>query len=197
MMHWTLLAIVLVVLGWSAIGPADRMTWWLEVAPAIAGILIIAAVWKRFKFTDLVLALIAAHMVILIIGGHYTYAEVPAFNWLRDEFDLARNHYDRLGHLFQGFVPAMIAREVLIRNGVVARRGWLGFLCVTIALSISAFYEMIEWWVALLSDTAAESFLGTQGDHWDTQWDMFCALIGAAAAMVTLSRVHDRQLERG
>lgn len=187
---------VLAVLGWSAIGPADRVTWWLEVAPAIAGLLIIAALWKRFKFTDLVLVLIAAHMVILIIGGHYTYAEVPAFNWLRDEFDLARNHYDRVGHLFQGFVPAMIAREVLIRTGVVQRRGWLGFLCVTIALSISAFYEMIEWWVALLSDEAAESFLGTQGDNWDTQWDMFCALIGATAAMVTLSRIHDRQLER-
>lgn len=196
MLHWTLLAVVLAVLGWSAIGPADRMTWWLEVAPAIAGLLIIAALWKRFKFTDLVLVLIAAHMVILIIGGHYTYAEVPAFNWLRDEFDLARNHYDRVGHLFQGFVPAMIAREVLIRTGVVKRRGWLGFLCVTIALSISAFYEMIEWWVALLSDEAAESFLGTQGDNWDTQWDMFCALIGATVAMVTLSRLHDRQLER-
>lgn len=196
MLHWTLLAVVLAVLGWSAIGPADRVTWWLEVAPAIAGLLIIAALWKRFKFTDLVLVLIAAHMVILIIGGHYTYAEVPAFNWLRDEFDLARNHYDRVGHLFQGFVPAMIAREVLIRTGVVKRRGWLGFLCVTIALSISAFYEMIEWWVALLSDEAAESFLGTQGDNWDTQWDMFCALIGATVAMVTLSRLHDRQLER-
>ncbi len=196
MLHWTLLAVVLAVLGWSAIGPADRVTWWLEVAPAIAGLLIIAALWKRFKFTDLLLVLIAAHMVVLIIGGHYTYAEVPAFNWLRDELDLARNHYDRVGHLFQGFVPAMIAREVLIRTGVVARRGWLGFLCVTIALSISAFYEMIEWWVALLSDEAAESFLGTQGDNWDTQWDMFCALTGATTAMLTLSRLHDRQLDR-
>ncbi len=193
-LHWTLLAVVLATLAWSAVEPHDRLTWWLEVSPALGGLAIIAAFWNRFRFTDLVLVLIAAHMVILIIGGHYTYAEVPAFNWLREEFDLARNHYDRVGHLFQGFVPALIAREVLIRNHVIARRGWLGFVCVTIALSISAFYEMIEWWVALLSDQAAESFLGTQGDNWDTQWDMFCALTGATVALLTLSRLHDRQL---
>ncbi len=195
-LHWGLLATCVAVFIWSAIEPYDRMTWWLEVLPAVVGVGLIMVLWNRFRFTDLVLVLIAIHAIILIIGGHHTYAEVPLFNWLRDEYGLARNHYDRLGHLAQGFVPAMIARELFIRLNVFARRGWMPFVILCVALAISAFYELIEWWVALISDEAAESFLGTQGDNWDTQWDMFCALIGASIALLTLSRWHDRQLTK-
>lgn len=192
--HATLLVIGVAVLVWSGVGPRDAYTWVLEVAPALAAGIILVLLYPRFRFTDLVYVLILIHAVILMIGGHYTYAEMPLFNWLRDEYGLARNYYDRLGHFAQGFVPAMVAREVLLRKRVVNGRGWLFLLVCCFALALSAFYELIEWWVALASGSAADAFLGTQGDVWDTQWDMFTALCGAVAAQFLMSRWHDRQL---
>ena len=188
--------VFLLALGWSAIEPRDRFTWWLEVAPAIAAIIILAATRSRFPLTPLLYVLILVHAVILIVGGHYTYAEVPLGDWLRDLVGGERNNYDKLGHFAQGFVPAMVARELLIRMHVMARRGWLPFLVLCISLAISAFYELIEWWAAILSGEGAEAFLGTQGYAWDTQSDMMWALSGAIMALILLSRTHDRQLSR-
>jgi len=193
-LHLALLVACAAVLAWSGIVPKDRLTWLLEVAPAIVAAIVLAAVYPRWRFTPLVLTLIAIHAVILMVGGRYTYAEVPAFNWLRDEFGLARNYYDRVGHFAQGFVPAMVAREILLRRGVLERGGWLFFLVTCVCLAISACYEFIEWWVAVATGEAAEAFLGTQGDVWDTQWDMFLALVGAVTAQLVLSSLHDRQL---
>ncbi len=190
------LAVFFAVLAWSAIGPHDRLTWWLEVVPALIALVVLALTRRHFPLTPLVYFLILAHCVILMVGGHYTYAEVPAGDWVRDWVGGERNNYDKLGHFAQGFVPAMVAREVFLRLGVVGRRGWLGFLCVCFCLAFSAFYELIEWWAALLSATAAESFLGTQGYVWDTQSDMLWALVGALSALLLLSRFHDRQLAR-
>ena len=194
--HLALLAMVVAVIAWSGWQPYDRFTWWLEVSPALAGIAILLAIYRRFRFTTLCSTLIALHICVLCVGGHYTYARVPAFDWLRPIFGWERNHYDRLGHLMQGFVPAIIAREVLIRFDVVKRKGWLPFLVVSICLAISAFYELLEWWTALLSGSAADDFLGSQGDVWDTQSDMCLALIGAAGALLLLSYLHDRALEK-
>ena len=188
------LAIFLSVLTWSAIEPADRVTWWMEVIPAILGIVILSMTYKRFPLTGLVYFLILIHAIILMVGGHYTYAEVPAGDWLSDLTGGDRNNYDKLGHFAQGFIPVMIAREIMIRNKVVAARGWLSFLLLCVVLAISAFYELIEWWAALLSEEAAEAFLGTQGYVWDTQSDMLWALCGAIVALLTLSRWHDRQI---
>ena len=188
------LVVFLAVLAWSAWAPHDYPTWWLEVLPALIGLVILAVTRRRFPLTPLVYGLILVHAVILMVGGHYTYAEVPLGDWVRDWSGGERNNYDKLGHFAQGFVPAMIAREILVRLRVVTRRGWLALIVVALCLAISAFYELIEWWVALLSDTAAEAFLGTQGYVWDTQSDMFFALAGATAAMLLLSRLHDRQL---
>ena len=182
------------VLIWSSIGPADRFTWWLEVIPAIAGFLIIMATRNSFPLTNLLYILILIHAVILMVGGHYTYAEVPLGDWLRELTDGSRNNYDKLGHLAQGFVPAIIAREVLIRNRVVNGSAWLFYLILSIVLAFSAFYELVEWGAALFSAEAADSFLGTQGYVWDTQSDMFWALVGAVLALLTLSRFHDRQI---
>jgi putative membrane protein len=182
------------VLTWSAIEPADRLTWWMEVIPAMAGFVILVMTRKRFPLTELVYFLILVHAVILMVGGHYTYAEVPIGDWLRDLNGGDRNDYDKLGHLAQGFIPALIAREIMIRNGVVAVKGWLTFLVVCIVLAFSAFYELIEWWAALVSGEAADSFLGTQGYVWDTQSDMLWALSGAILALMTLSKLHDRQI---
>lgn len=196
LLHWFLLATCALVLLWSGIGPADRATWALEVAPPIVGIGVLIYFYPTFRMTDLVYWLVAIFSIVMMIGGHFTYAEVPLFNWLRDTYELSRNHFDRLGHILQGLVPAMIAREVLLRLGVLARPRWLFYLVVSICLAISAFYELIEWWVALLSDDAAASFLGTQGDNWDTQWDMFLALCGATVGLLTLSGVQDRQLRK-
>lgn len=184
------------VLLWSAIAPKDRATWLLEVSPALIALAVLAASWRRFPLTPLVYWLILVHAVILMVGGHYTYADVPLFDRLRDLMDGTRNNYDKLGHFVQGFVPALVAREVLVRLQVVRGRGWLAFLVISVCLAISAFYELIEWWVALLSDEAAESFLGTQGYVWDTQSDMAVALVGAMLALALLGRVHDRQLCR-
>lgn len=182
------------VLIWSGWKPHDYPTWWLEVLPALVAAVLLLVTRKYFPLTPLLYALILVHAIILMVGGHYTYAEVPAGDWLRDLTGGNRNSYDKLGHLAQGFVPAMVARELLLRLGVLARKSWLGFLVICICLAISAFYELVEWWVALLSSEAAESFLGTQGYVWDTQSDMLFALIGAIAALLMLSRLHDRQL---
>ena len=195
-LHLALLAAVLGVLAWSGIAPYDRLTWWLEVSPTIIGLVALAATWRRFRFTDLALTLIALHMILLCVGGKYTYALVPLGDWARDTLHLSRNHYDRLGHIAQGFVPAIIAREILLRCGALARRGWLAFLVVCICGAISAAYELIEWLVALVSKEASDSFLGTQGDPWDTQTDMALAFAGAILALVTLARLHDAQLAR-
>src|SRR5512134_2732187 len=191
-----LLASFLAILVWSGIAPRNRFVWYLEVAPAIIGAAVLLALYPRFRFTHLVYALIWLHALVLMVGGHYTYAEMPLFNWLRDAFHLERNYYDRVGHLFQGFVPAMIAREVLLRNSPLRPGKWLFFLVACVALAISAVYEFTEWWVALATGEAAEAFLATQGDVWDTQWDMFLALSGAVLAQLFLSRVHDRELAR-
>lgn len=196
MIHLALLAVGLAVLAWSGWAPKDRFVWFLEVVPAIVGGIVLVLLYRRFRLTDLVYALILVHAIILMIGGHYTYAEMPLFSWLRDSFGLARNYYDRLGHLAQGFVPALIAREVLLRKTPLRRGGWLFFLVVCFCLALSAFYEFVEWWVAVASGTAADAFLATQGDVWDTQWDMFLAFVGAIAAQLLLSRAHDRQMAR-
>ena len=187
-------ATFLLVFLWSAIGPKDRGVWWLEVFPAIIGAVVLLAIYGRLRVTPILYVLIWVHALVLLVGGHYTYAEVPLFNWIRDSFGLARNHYDRVGHLMQGFVPAMIAREILLRVTPLRPGKMLFFLCTCIALAISAFYELLEWWVAVASKTGADAFLGTQGDVWDTQWDMFLALCGAIASQLLLGWLQDRQL---
>jgi putative membrane protein len=182
------------VLVWSYIDPKDRYTWWLEVVPALIAVVILAATMRRFPLTPLAYWLILAHSIVLMIGGHYTYAEVPLFEWLREPFGWERNNYDKVGHFMQGFVPALIARELLLRLTPLTRGGWLNYLVVSAVLAISAFYELIEWCVALLSKTASDAFLGTQGYVWDTQSDMAWALFGAVLCSALLARPHDRQL---
>jgi putative membrane protein len=191
-----LLIATIVALIVSRVGALEPGTWLLEVAPIliVAPILVLTA--RRFPLTPLVYRLLFVHALILMLGGHYTYAKVPLGFWAKDAFGLARNHYDRLGHLAQGFVPAMLAREVLLRRSPLTRGKWLGFLVVCVCLALSATYELIEWLAAVLGGSAADAFLGTQGDVWDTQWDMFIALIGATSALLLLSRVHDRQIAR-
>ena len=191
-----LMVAVIVLLALSRIGALEPGTWLLEVAPIliVGPILVLTA--RRFPLTPLVYRLLFVHALILMLGGHYTYAKVPLGFWAQDAFGLARNHYDRVGHLAQGFVPAMLAREVLLRRSPLTRGKWLGFLVVCVCLALSATYELIEWLAAVLGGSAADAFLGTQGDVWDTQWDMFMALLGATSALLLLSRVHDRQLAR-
>ncbi len=189
-----LLALAAGVLGLSGISPHDRLTWFLEVLPVIIVIPVLVFTWRRFRLTMLLYRLIFVHAVILMIGGHYTYAEVPVGFWFQDAFDLSRNHYDRLGHFAQGFIPAIAVREILVRRSPLRRSKWLAILVVSVCLAFSAFYEMLEWWSAVIMGESAAAFLGTQGDTWDTQWDMFLAAIGAVAAVVTLGRVHDRGL---
>ena len=184
------------VLVWSGIAPRDRFTWLLEVAPVLIGAPILVALRRRFRLTRLVYTLLWIHAIILTVGGKYTYAEVPLGFWLQDVFGFSRNHYDRIGHFAQGFIPAMLAREVLIRRPPLRGSRWLPFLVVCFCLAFSALYELIEFWTALATGDAAEAFLGTQGDVWDTQWDMQMALIGAVTALATLARTHDRQLAR-
>ncbi len=191
-----LLAAVIAVLVWSGIAPHDRFTWWLEVAPALIGLAVLIPTHRRFPLTPLVSTLIALHMAILCVGGKYTYAFVPLGDWVRNAFHLSRNHYDRLGHFAQGFVPAMIARELFIRWKVIASPRWRAFLIVCVCLAISACYELVEWLVAISSGEAGDAFLGTQGDVWDTQEDMALALVGAICALVFLGKWHDRQLAR-
>ncbi len=190
-----LLVSLIAILVWSGIGPHDRFTWWLEVAPVLIAVPILIYVYPRFRFTRLTYTLIWLHAIVLMVGGHYTYARVPLGFWVEQAFDLGRNHYDRLGHFIQGFVPAMVARELLIRRSPLKGSRWLPFLVVCFCLAFSALYELIEFWTALASGEGATDFLGTQGDVWDTQWDMQLALIGAITALVLLSKVQDRQLE--
>jgi putative membrane protein len=189
-----LLAIVGALWVWSGVAPHDRFTWVLEVFPVLVGVPVLIYAYPRFRFTRLVYTLIAVHAVILMVGGKYTYAEVPFGFWVRDAFGLVRNHYDRIGHFAQGFVPAMVAREILIRRSPLRGSRWLPFVVICFCLALSALYELIEFWTALATGEAAEAFLGTQGDPWDTQWDMMLALIGAIAALMLVSRWHDRQL---
>ena len=189
-----LLAVFALILVWSAIRPHDYFTWLLEVFPAIIGAALLIATRKRFPLTPLLYVLLFLHAVILVVGGHYTYALVPLGFWMQDTFGFARNHYDRIGHFAQGFVPAILAREILRRFRVVRGRGWLFAIVVAICLAISAAYELLEWSVAVMSGTKAEAFLGTQGDVWDTQKDMALAAIGAILAQLFLGRLHDRQL---
>ena len=191
---WLLVSLV-AAFAWSGFRPHDYFTWFLEVWPAAVAVIYLAATYSRFRFTTFVYGLIWAHAVILLIGGHYTYAEVPLFNWIRDHFHLARNDYDRVGHFAQGFVPAFIAREVFLRRKIV-KRGWIPFVVIAVCLAISALYELLEWRVSVMSGSSADAFLGTQGDVWDTQEDMATALVGATCAIVFFSRLHDRFIER-
>lgn len=189
-----LLGLLAAVFVWSAWQPQDRFTWWLEVLPVLIALPLLALTGRRFPLTRLAYVLILLHAVILLVGGHYTYAEMPLFNWLRDEYGLARNYYDRVGHVAQGFVPAVVTREILLRTSPLRSGKWLFFLVACVCLAISACYEFLEWWVALASGSEAVAFLATQGDVWDTQWDMFLCLLGAVAALMLLSRRHDREL---
>ena len=184
-------AVLLVV---SGIGPHDRVTWVLEVAPILIAVPILLLTARRFPLTPLAYRLVFVHALILMLGGHYTYAEVPLGFWMERVFGFARNHYDRIGHLAQGFVPAIVVREILIRRSPLQSGKWLTFLVLGVGLAISALYELVEWWAALIGGEGADAFLGTQGDQWDTQWDMFLALLGAASALLLLSRLHDRQI---
>ncbi len=175
--------------------PHDYLTWWLEVFPAVIGLIIILVTYRRFPLTNFLYTLILIHAIILCVGGHYTYAEVPLFDWIRDALGQARNNYDKIGHLAQGFVPAFIAREILLRKWVVTKKGWLGFLSITLCMALSSLYEMFEWWVSLWTGSAGDSFLGTQGYIWDTQSDMFYAMIGAIIGIFFFSRLHDRAIK--
>lgn len=183
----------LLLSGWQ---PYDRLTWLLEVLPTLIALPLLVVTRRRYPLSTLLYILITLHAFVLAGGGAFTYARVPAGFWVQEALGLARNPYDKLGHLAQGFVPALIAREILVRGGYVRGRRMLAFLCVCIPLAISAFYELIEWWAALALGQGADEFLGTQGDQWDTQSDMFCALIGAVAALLLLARAHDRSLAR-
>ena len=181
---------------WSGVNPKDQFTWFLEVVPAIIGIILLAATYRSFRLTPLLYWLILMHCIILMVGGHYTYAEVPLFEHFKTLFGFERNNYDKVGHFVQGFVPALIAREIMIRKAVVHGRGWLSFLVVCFCLALSALYELIEWWVAAATGEGAEAFLGTQGYVWDTQSDMALALLGAIVALLTLAKFHDVQLQK-
>jgi len=196
-MKYLWVSIYFAVLIWSAIDPKDHFTWFLEVVPALIGFILIALTYKTFPLTPLLYTLILIHMIILMVGGHYTYAEVPLFDWIKEFLHQSRNNYDKVGHFMQGFEPAILARELLIRKHIVhGSKIWLNYIILSIVLAFSAFYELVEWWVALATGDNAEAFLGTQGYVWDTQSDMMYALIGGVAALIVLSRIHDRQLKR-
>lgn len=190
-----LLACLGAVFVWSAIAPRDRFTWILEVLPVLVALPLLVVTWLRFPFSRLACFLMLVHAIILMVGAHYTYAEMPLFNWLRDAYGLDRNYYDRLGHIAQGFIPAIVSREILIRTSPLQPGKWLFFLVTCVCVAISAFYEILEWWVALASGSEAVAFLATQGDVWDTQWDMLLAFLGAVAAQLTLASLHDRSMK--
>jgi putative membrane protein len=195
-LHRAFLAIVAIAFVWSFAGCYDRFTWTLEVTPAVIGIGILVATYGRFRFTTLVYTLIALHAIVLMVGGHYTYARVPLFDWLKGPMGWGRNHYDRLGHFMQGFVPALITREILLRTTALKRGKLLSALVLSVCLAISASYELLEFGLAKWTGAAADAFLGTQGDPWDTDWDMLFCLIGAICTLLVASRYHDRQMNR-
>ncbi len=184
------------ILIWSGIAPKDQFTWFLEVIPALVGVVVLALTYRSFRLTTVLYWLILVHCIILMVGGHYTYAEVPLFDYLKTLMGSERNNFDKVGHFVQGFVPALIAREIMIRKCVVCGRGWLNFLVVCFCLALSAFYELIEWWVAVATGEGAEAFLGTQGYVWDTQSDMGLALLGALIAVMTMAKLHDAQIRK-
>ena len=190
-----LLVTGLVLLAWSRVGAYDPTTWVLETFPIMLGVPVLIASAKRFPLTSLAYRLILVHAVILMLGGHYTYARVPLGFWIQEVFGFARNHYDRIGHFAQGFIPALLAREILLRKTPLTRGGWLFVIVTCVCLSISVLYEFVEWWSALIGGSAADEFLGTQGDPWDTQWDMFMAGVGAIVSQLVLARLHDRALD--
>lgn len=196
-MKYLWLAIFLPVLIWSSILPKEPFTWFLEVLPVFIGLFILVLTYKKFPLTPLLYLLILIHMIIVMVGGHYTYAEVPLFDWIKEVFDHSRNNYDKVGHFAQGFIPTILAREILIRKNIVqGTKIWLNYIILSLVLAFSAFYELIEWWVALAVGENAESFLGTQGYMWDTQSDMGYALFGGVIALLVLSKLHDRQLNK-
>jgi putative membrane protein len=190
MMKSVVLLATIVVWVWSGFEPHDRFTWFLETLPVLIGLPLLLWCDRKYRITNLLFALICFHCVVLCIGGKYTYAEVPLGEWMKTQFGFVRNHYDRFAHFIQGFVPAILAREVLLRHRVVRKGFWLSLYCISVSLAFSAFYEIIEWWPAALTGQAAEAFLGTQGDPWDTQWDMFLAFVGATTSILTLSWIH-------
>jgi putative membrane protein len=195
-MKYVWLGIFFAALIWSGLHPKDTFTWFLEVVPALIGFVLIVLTNKKFPLTPLLYTLILIHMIVLMVGGHYTYAEVPLFDTIKDLLHQTRNNYDKVGHFMQGFMPAILAREILIRKHIVtASKLWLNYIILSIVLAFSAFYELIEWWVALSSGEDAEAFLGTQGYVWDTQSDMMMALIGSITALIVLARWHDKQLK--
>ena len=194
-LHIGYITLFTLILIWSAINPKDQFTWLLEVLPALIGLVVVSFTYQSFRLTNLLYFLLLIHSIILMVGGHYTYAEVPLFDWIKDLTGGERNNYDKVGHFAQGFIPAMVARELLIRKDVVDKRGWLNFITVCICMAISVSYEFIEWWVAELTGEDAEAFLGTQGYVWDTQSDMLYATIGAILALIVLSNIHDKQLK--
>lgn len=194
--HLILIGLFIIGLIWSGIQPFDYFTWTLEVFPAILGLIILIFTFKQFQFTFLTYCFILFHSYILFVGGHYTYAEVPLFDWIKEAFDLSRNNYDKVGHFAQGFIPAMIIRELFIRKNIVTNKKWLNFIVVCICLSFSAVYEFLEWWIALLSGENADAFLGTQGYIWDTQSDMFYATIGAITMLFLLAKKQDKNISK-
>ncbi len=194
--YWLFLIIFFIVGIWSGINPYETGLWFLEAGMCLIGVAVLAFTFRKFKFTDMTYIFILIHLIILFVGAHYSYAKVPLFDWIKDIFDQSRNNYDKVGHFAQGFVPAMIARELLIRRDVLKKRSWLPFLVVSICLAISAFYELIEWWVGALSSDGADDFLGTQGYVWDTQSDMFCAMIGAICMLLFFSKLQDKQINK-
>ena len=190
------LFIYFAVFIWSFLNPKDLFTWFLEVLPAIIALIVLVITYKNFRLTPLVYSLILIHCIILMVGGHYTYSEVPLFDFIKDILQQERNNYDKLGHLAQGFIPAMIAREIIIRKSIITIESWRNFFIICFCLGFSAFYELIEWWVAILSNEASNDFLGTQGYIWDTQSDMAWALFGAILALIFLRKYHDKQLKK-
>jgi putative membrane protein len=194
--HIVLIFLFLAGLIVSAINPHDYFTWILEVFPAIIGFIVLVCTYKRFTFTYLTYVMILLHCYVLFIGGHYTYAEVPAFNWVRDVFHQSRNNYDKVGHFFQGFVPAMIARELFIRLHIIQKKTWMPVLIICVCGTISLLYELLEWLVSATSGQAGDSFLGTQGDIWDTQSDMLFAIIGASCMVLLFSKFLDKEIEK-
>lgn len=194
--YWVFLIIFVLVAVWSGYQPYETGLWFLEAGICLAAVILLMTTFKRFRFTDMTYIFILIHLIILFVGAHYSYARVPLFDWVKEIFDQDRNNYDKVGHFAQGFIPAMVARELLIRLDVVRKKGWIPFFVICICLAISAFYELIEWWTAVLSGDGAEDFLGTQWYVWDTQSDMFCAMIGAICMLIFFSRLQDKQISK-